>query len=329
MTTRQAPPVSRRVARWPRGAGLRQLVLLLAGAGMARALDSEHAWYWTSRWTVIVRTVFRKPARAIFRLFGSCLIEISLGDDYWMPSIMHEYEPEILAILSKALTPDSVFIDAGANIGWWSLFASTVVVDPSHVIAIEPAASTFRDLRRNASLNGGAYMCLRAAVWRSAGERLQLRSDSGSRESAHIEGGSPLWSRPAAHVETVLSVSLNEVIRSQTGTAAQVIVKLDVEGAELQALEGAGRSLKDVDLLIYEDHGKDPAAVVTGEMLRLGFEVFSADRRGRLQAIRSSTDAAKIKRSAKIGYNFFAVRPGSAVAGRLGLSPARSGAAFR
>lgn len=311
------------------GLGRLHLLLLHAGARLIQIVGRRRAWSWTSRLTIALAVVFRKPARVVFTVFGSRYIEVTLSDNYWIPSILlgHGNEPEVHAVLSRVLTPDSFFIDAGANIGWWSLFASTIIADPARIIAIEPAASTFADLVRNAQLNGMAFQCMRAAVWSAAGEEVSLRFSEAAREAAHVAWEGTLWDQPSAQTEMVPSVTVGEIAGSAPESKLAVL-KLDVEGSELAALAGAGKYARAFDLIIYEDHGKDPKAMVTAEILRLGYSVFAADRAGGLQAVASVASAQRIKPNPRLGYNFFAVRPGSLAEVRLGVAAAnRPGAA--
>jgi FkbM family methyltransferase len=301
------------VQAWPNGRARIHLFLLLAGAQIIRAIDPGRAWFWTSRLTVVLRCLSPESSKATFRVFGSRLITIALSDDYWIPSVAlgHENEPEILAVLSDRLSPNSLFIDAGANIGWWSLFASTVISDPARVIAIEPAESTFVDLQETSNLNHSAFTCLRAAVWNQSGEQLPLSFDRHAREGAHVAWRGT-WCEPGSeHIELVPSICVDDVVDGLTQRPAALILKLDVEGAELQALRGLRKHVEDFEMIIYEDHGKEPTARVTAEMLRLGFVVFASDRLGNVSPVESPAHAQSIKRNPKRGYNFFAVRDSS------------------
>lgn len=303
------------------------LTLLLAVAFVIKIVSRRDAWrFWMSRALRASNLIFRNHARMMFRVFGSRLIEVALDDYYWMPSILlgHENEPEIQAVLSKVLSPDAFFIDAGANIGWWSLFASTMIADPARIVAIEPAANTFGDLNMNAWRNGMCFSCVRAAVWDRSGETLPLLFAESTRQSAHIVWQGTLWNLPAGQEEIVQSVCIDEIIDANyehVRRASSLVLKLDVEGSELHALDGARKHLSDFDLIIYEDHGMDAGAQVTAEILSRGVAVFSADRHGLLSPVESVAVAQSIKRNPGAGYNFFALPPGSRLLTMLGIAP--------
>ncbi len=63
-----------------------------------------------------------------------------------------EYEAEIEALLERFADVTVRFVDAGANIGYWSIMASRRFGWP--VVAIEAAQVTAAKLRRNLALNG-------------------------------------------------------------------------------------------------------------------------------------------------------------------------------
>src|SRR6185503_20201712 len=63
------------------------------------------------------------------------------------------YEKEIGDIIKKTLRSGDVFLDIGANIGYFSLLGATNQ-PTSAVIAFEPVGSVFRKLEENISLNG-------------------------------------------------------------------------------------------------------------------------------------------------------------------------------
>jgi hypothetical protein len=99
-----------------------------------------------------------------------------------------------------------------------------------------------------------------------------------------------------------------------------VIIKLDVEGAEIPALAGAARLLEGDALLIYEDHGSDAAHGVTRHVLgeRL-LDVTYVDASGRMSPISAPDQLSSIKKNRYTGYNFVACKPGTLFHNLLGL----------
>ena len=88
------------------------------------------------------------------------------------------------------------------------------------------------------------------------------------------------------------------------------LIKLDVEGAEIAAIDGAARALKDGAVLIYEDHGNDPDCTVSAYLLdQPGMRLYSAGN-----GLVSMPDLASIralKSDPFKGYNYIAAREGS------------------
>src|SRR5262249_45406239 len=138
-------------------------------------------------------------------------------------------------------------------------------------IAIEAATGTFERLLANCALNGNRFECLHGAVAERSGENVTFaisahHSSSGIAESGEIP--------EVRGTEVVPTVTLDEVLADGGADHGPVIVKLDVEGAEVAALHG-GRKLLEIDaLLLYEDHGKDPESRVSAAVLELGWTVF-------------------------------------------------------
>ncbi|CAA0101144.1 31-O-demethyl-FK506 methyltransferase FkbM [Halioglobus japonicus] len=63
------------------------------------------------------------------------------------------WEPYETSLVLKFLRPGDVFVDVGANIGYFSVLGASVVGDQGAVFAFEPDADNFRLLQANAELN--------------------------------------------------------------------------------------------------------------------------------------------------------------------------------
>jgi len=265
---------------------------------------------------------------AVVQLRDGATLKIWLNDSYWLfllrPSAT--YEPEVDFVLNSQLTSNSFFIDAGANIGYWSAKAARLIGEQGRVIAIEASPPTCQRLAVNADLDGTRFEALNRAVWSISGEQLTIMT----RDEEHAGATVIPEFRADAQLrsvkkEWVLSITLDSIVeRLAINGDDGLVIKLDVEGAERAALAGAAGTLRSRDVLVvYEDHGGDPASVNTDYVLNmLGLHVYYVDPRTRRPArIESVADVGAIKVNPGRGYNFFATRPGSRYeAWFLGLS---------
>jgi FkbM family methyltransferase len=126
-------------------------------------------------------------------------------------------------------------IDVGANLGWYSLLASRLVGPSGRVVAIEASKRTFSLLNRNIRLNNcDNIRTLNVAVWN---RRENLRLFYGE---AGNSGETTVFPELAGSItpdELVPAAPLWELLTSkEIRTAA--LVKIDVEGAEAQVIEG-------------------------------------------------------------------------------------------
>ena len=142
-------------------------------------------------------------------------------------------EPAVQEELVRVLRPGGVVYDVGANVGFLTLIAARLVgpagmsrlrADPRHARAIE----------RNAALNGFANVDrARARPHRSLGRG--VASHPADEPGAHLAVvGDAAGGRTTS---TVRTAALDEFSPARP-PSARAVVKLDVEGAELLALEG-------------------------------------------------------------------------------------------
>ncbi len=150
-----------------------------------------------------------------------------------------EWEPSETAYFSARLNPGDVVIDAGANIGWFSLVAARHIGPGGVVHAFEPRPETGRALRRTIADNRLASVI---HLWPYAlsdrAEELNLvwATDGDN------PGGSYLGEREIAdgHERArVLALRLDELLPD----VAPDIIKIDVEGAEPRAIRGMTQAL--------------------------------------------------------------------------------------
>lgn len=142
------------------------------------------------------------------------------------------YEVEVKEVIINYLRPGMTMIDAGANIGYYTLLAARIVGAHGHVYAFEPVTSTVTLLKKNVEINGYAD---RIVVVPKA------LSDRSSRSKIFIDkissGSASMYARDCKELIEVETISLDEFF-AKNGHVPIHMVKMDIEGAEKLALDG-------------------------------------------------------------------------------------------
>jgi len=143
------------------------------------------------------------------------------------------WEPNVEAFLQSRLRTGDVFIDVGANVGYFTLLGAKLVGRQGRVVAIEPSSSVFEQLSANVARNQfeGGVRCIHAAASDSKSVVTLYAGQTGNIGSASIireEGGA---------LERVRSAPLPDLLRPEEIECLRVI-KIDVEGAESLVLKG-------------------------------------------------------------------------------------------
>ena len=172
---------------------------------------------------------------------GNLKLKLDIGGSigatvYWTG--FHEFHE--LLFLHKFLKPKMVVVDAGANIGVFTLFAANRV--PSgKVIAFEPVPSVHQRLQENIGLNHFKNItCVAKGLSDTTGTLPIYEIDSNN------EGLSTLYPgdlRQLRHTEVPI-VPLDETIASYSLQRLDLI-KMDIEGGELMALRGMKKAIQD------------------------------------------------------------------------------------
>src|ERR671922_2698937 len=111
-------------------------------------LGKRTLWTWAGEALARQRRSFVARTRYGFRIAGDQAL-IMPRCIYWFGS----WEPPLSAWIRRALRPGDVFVDVGANLGYFSLLAARAVAPGGSVVAIEAAAETVRRLEANIARN--------------------------------------------------------------------------------------------------------------------------------------------------------------------------------
>jgi FkbM family methyltransferase len=145
------------------------------------------------------------------------------------------WEPELTRFVASRLLPGRVFIDVGANIGYFTLLASTRVGNSGSVVAIEASPTIFDQLKRHLALNAAANV--RAVNVGVSDRDGRARLYLGPKDN---RGGTTLFQRSTAGSELEVEVAtapLGKILTTEEWSRARIL-KIDVEGAEALVAEG-------------------------------------------------------------------------------------------
>lgn len=224
---------------------LTSIYRVLRGAGMALIVPFGDYWLVCKR---NVRLCVREPGDALWQLPYQHLFQVESGD---------------------------VVIDAGAYIG---LFTISVARKARKVIAIEPDPCNFSILQTNIALARLTNVKLfNKALWCKRGRVKFYISEQPSSSSIFGER----QSRTQHRVIDIETVRLDEIVAEEHLSHVDFL-KMDIEGAEIEALQGAVRTLRNtrkVAIAAYHvRNGKPTAPFVVSFLKSLGFNVMIIDK---------------------------------------------------
>ena len=178
------------------------------------------------------------------------------------------YEPAVIRAIQQHVLLGWTVLDLGAHIGYYTLLLAELVGPEGKVMAFEASPEIFAVLKENVHLNECSNVVLENRAVAASSRRLALRRNDAYPLSAT---SSILSGRVAVEVE---AVALDQLLGS--GFDRVAFIKMDVEGAEAEALQGMRELLRrDHPLLLIEIHGFDvykeqhPALC---ELKKIGYE---------------------------------------------------------
>lgn len=183
------------------------------------------------------------------------------------------HENEEMSFFLRVLRQEDLFIDVGANGGSYSILAAKV--RGCHAIAFEPASDNFSMLMRNLSANSiqGLVTAHQTAVSDFVGTGT-MSSSSGATSQLIV-------STTSERATETIAVTTLDSLDTPKGN---VLVKVDVEGAEESVIRGATQFLRNDNVLAvmmevhWDSTTLSPDSItVLRLMTELGFEHFHFD----------------------------------------------------
>jgi FkbM family methyltransferase len=157
--------------------------------------------------------------------------------EYW--SYTHLDSSREFAFLSRLAAPNKTALDIGANIGLYSLAMTDAGFGKVH--AFEPISVTYSRLCANVWRNGAANTIIPHRIAIGKGDsKVSLVYEKGSPATSHLVS----TSEAGATIESVDITSLDR-FSELSGIDEIDLVKIDVEGMEIEVLLGAEQLLKE------------------------------------------------------------------------------------
>ncbi len=226
------------------------------------------------------------------------LVQTLFGNKYYVPVhdqlmtpqlvVYRQWEAQLSRLLPRLAPAGSVFVDVGANFGYFTcLVAGAMKATPgSRVIAVEPNPDMLRLLDINIRINWSMapVQVVAAALADERGTRKltvpRHAAGNASLAIAHDESAGVLPEAAAATVDVDV-LRLDDILRDE---ARVDLIKVDVEGFETAVFRGGSETLQRPGLkLVFEwaqtqtrAAGYEPALIL--EMLhQYGYRLFDAE----------------------------------------------------
>ncbi|WP_420131534.1 FkbM family methyltransferase [Rhodopseudomonas sp.] len=220
------------------------------------------------------------------------------GDGYWSKLLerSYRYEIELDLLFAHSADVDYTFVDCGANYGYWSVLVSSRPFGAHRTIAIEPSGANFARLTHNAKVNGDRFDVMKCAIGATRGT---ARLSGTKHEALSIVGNDETG-------EEVPVIRLDDLLDDgQLAIDGKYLVKLDVEGVEIDAIRGGERLLQADTAILCEEHGSDRAHTVSRFILEhtpLKLAVYDPGS-NQFEAVVDLAILDRIKVASNVGYN--------------------------
>ncbi len=279
--------------------GLKQVETIASASKIARMLSNPYKYLNAILFRELIYKRKRKEKEVRAQTFlGSemTLLLPSSTDIYLTGGKSHDSEIRLAKFLISNLNEQDVFFDVGAHYGYFSMLASKLVGQLGKVYSFEASPKTYEILVKNAS-DCANVISSNLAVSDSSSflefyEFPNLYSEYNTLDVDQFKNES--WftnSKPTA--VKIKSVTLDKFVEQEL--VKPQIIKIDVEGAEYQVINGSRGYLEENAPLIVmeflsEKRGNE-AHLNAEKLLRsLGYDSYIIDRKGKIDQVKNIAD---------------------------------------
>lgn len=179
------------------------------------------------------------PEDGEFQVAPGVTMELHMKDYIERSIYFDSFEFICRRIVMGFLKPGSIFVDIGANVGFYSLLANERVGAEGRVLSFEPNPVTARKLKTNIALSGAKQIELFEMALSDKGGEVRIycpKDETHGFTSMRNQGWQDADSYlvPARRLDDVIPKNLSHID----------LVKIDVEGAELLVFQGGADTIR-------------------------------------------------------------------------------------
>jgi FkbM family methyltransferase len=256
----------------------------------------SHMLTWPSVWRVFTPAYFFRPQQIFIRAWRQLSWQSRTRATVLLPwglriiidpneAIGHNiatiglYETVVTETLWRLAGGDKIAVDAGANIGYTASILGTRLGSKGRVLCFEPHPQVFGSLRNNVAVWANNARCAKFDLRQQAlgsqdGKATLLTGDSfaTNKGTAWIDTGGKENGQEGVPIEMV---QLDAIVKEHDEIG---VLKIDVEGAELDVLRGMSRLLAEHSVrdILFEETRSFPAP--THQYLKeRGYSIFGLE----------------------------------------------------
>jgi FkbM family methyltransferase len=189
---------------------------------------------------------------------------------------MDEIDAVLLSLVREFVKPGAVVWDVGANVGLFSFAAASLAGPRGQIVSLEPDAWLVQLLRRSArdQPDGSAPVQVVPAAVASEVSIRTLCLANRSRAANYLAEFGTTQTGGAREEQSVVAVTLDWLLES---LAPPSVVKIDVEGAEMEVLRGAKRLFETVRPIVFCEVIPSSEAMVTRFLEAHDYRIFDGE----------------------------------------------------
>jgi FkbM family methyltransferase len=207
-------------------------------------------------------------------------IRMELDPEEWLQTDLRAFgrlEPRTTGLFERILRPGDAYVDVGAHVGYHSLVAARLVGAGGRIFSIDPQPYNCAKILTNAELNGFTNITVVAAAVDQAGGFTSLKNQT-RQDKARLTLAGP-GVNDGALTFVVPRITLRWLIETYMLRPVNLL-KIDVEGFELEALKGAGDAIRTIENIVFEvlpGEDADKTRAIERMLKDFGFQTFDVD----------------------------------------------------